>query len=846
MDNIQKQLIAKLGEEFSNIFPLQYVSNILDKATGETLTILLTRCNHVFIPFTGDKNVTRAAVPPIMRRKGLYITYITPDSVIITEFFNGNKTEVNNEDWVKDENWGTNITSDNFVPITLPDGSVTAEKLSQEVLDLIGQGFKGNIENHPDGEDLTSIELATIGNTKYKVLKFADRNYTQDGMGYVILRKNKTFAEQVTKSNTIYEIRYNFDLNGATINLPANSVLQFEGGSISNGTINGVNTTIIEDANSIGCVLSGTFTNKGFYADSFRNIVINNIIGSGISKYIENLSSLGLSINFYDKTYIINTPINIASNNIILFGNNSIFHIQISKALNFGTVNYDESGYIADTQCYNNNILIKDIKFISTIADSLSLFVQIFNYDTIKIKNCSFEEFKIEGLYIGGVSKNININQCLFKEDSSTSESKGLSIVSYVVGYREIACDINTYAEIGTRPMYNISDIVIDNCQFYKTRLQLSNTESILVTNTTFSKSSVRSINMSPDVYNVSILNNIFRESNGSTNINAAQSCDNIKISDNLFINNIEVVRSINIYWRVFNCIITNNTFINSGYIATIMVSVNASAFITNNIFNNSQTNGISEIVYSILDPVNKTVEYAKNITEIFPSSIISNNVFVKSRRPVIVIDWNEFAGNPAVSMQPIVYKDNIFKDTTSANIQYLVGRLSKVVISDIDNIYTTNHQYAEVITGNKDNVIFRDKGYRELVVSINMETKVITKISGNNLNIGLSASGSNVIFSTRDSERGGIAFITDLIIGEGCNFNKVDFAIKTNNNYTAIFYNNGVIVPFNNLKGIIQVKLSNNSIIGIGSNYSIGYTYGYDVDSANVDGTLISKVVIN
>ena len=165
---------------------------------------MLARCNHIFVPFIGDEANARKAVPMIMRRKGLYITYITPDSEIITEYFKGNKTEVNNEDWVKDENWGTNITSDNFVPITLPDGSVTAEKLSQEVLDLIGQGFKGNIENHPDGEDLTSTELATINNTKYKVLKFADRNYTQDGMGYVILRKNKTFAEQVTKSNTFY------------------------------------------------------------------------------------------------------------------------------------------------------------------------------------------------------------------------------------------------------------------------------------------------------------------------------------------------------------------------------------------------------------------------------------------------------------------------------------------------------------------------------------------------------------------------------------------------------------------------------------------------------------------
>lgn len=147
MTDIQKQLIAKLGEEFTNIFPLQYVSNILDKATGETLTILLSRCNHVFIPFTGDKNVTRAAVPHILRRKGLYITYITINSEIVTEYFKGNKTQTSDEYWTKDEYWGTNLTSDNFVPITLPDGSITADKLSQEVLDLIGQGFKGNIEN---------------------------------------------------------------------------------------------------------------------------------------------------------------------------------------------------------------------------------------------------------------------------------------------------------------------------------------------------------------------------------------------------------------------------------------------------------------------------------------------------------------------------------------------------------------------------------------------------------------------------------------------------------------------------------------------------------------------------
>ena len=53
-----------------------------------------------------------------------------------------------------------------------------------------------------DGEDLDAD-----GN----VLRLKDRPAT-DGMGYVILRKGKTFQEQVTKANTIYEIRYDFDL----------------------------------------------------------------------------------------------------------------------------------------------------------------------------------------------------------------------------------------------------------------------------------------------------------------------------------------------------------------------------------------------------------------------------------------------------------------------------------------------------------------------------------------------------------------------------------------------------------------------------------------------------------
>ena len=71
-------------------------------------------------------------------------------------------------------------------------------------------------------------------------LQFANRVYNAqqpDGLGYKILRKDATFAEQVTDTNTIYEIRYDFDLGGATVTIPSGIVLQFDGGSITNGTL---------------------------------------------------------------------------------------------------------------------------------------------------------------------------------------------------------------------------------------------------------------------------------------------------------------------------------------------------------------------------------------------------------------------------------------------------------------------------------------------------------------------------------------------------------------------------------------------------------------------------------
>lgn len=54
--------------------------------------------------------------------------------------------------------------------------------------------------------------------------------------------------EDFNKESTIYIIKYDFDLNGKTINIPADCTLKFEGGKLLNGTIN-LNNTYIQNVN---------------------------------------------------------------------------------------------------------------------------------------------------------------------------------------------------------------------------------------------------------------------------------------------------------------------------------------------------------------------------------------------------------------------------------------------------------------------------------------------------------------------------------------------------------------------------------------------------------------------
>lgn len=134
----------------------------------------------------------------------------------------------------------------------------------------------------PDDEDLELTDPDNDGNSK---IKLKDRLFNVEeysGKGYKILRKNIVeiedsnthlvntlnylYQDMIDQPSTIYEIRYDFDLSGQNINIPQNSILFFNGGSIDNGTVTMNNCEVIGTMRGT-FVPSGEFQYSGLTAD---------------------------------------------------------------------------------------------------------------------------------------------------------------------------------------------------------------------------------------------------------------------------------------------------------------------------------------------------------------------------------------------------------------------------------------------------------------------------------------------------------------------------------------------------------------------------------------------------
>lgn len=253
--------------------------------------------------------------------------------------------------------------------------------------------IEGNVTNAPDEEDITTDEN--------NLLKFANRG-TLHGMGYIILRKDKTFAEQVTKANTIYEIRYDFEIDTDFI-MPENSRLFFAGGKVKIGNNVVISANEVR-ASEIGMVqnnvsfavknalLLAYYSNLGmhifvdgvYYIDSENNSPItltNDVIWNGDGILIKSSSESAV--------FSINVPIKISLDGLTFDGNYDVPSSKPSIVFKVDSILYSKGVYV-------KNCTIKKVRIYSHIGmdvDQQSVldgdYEVVFENNTISdISNC--------------------------------------------------------------------------------------------------------------------------------------------------------------------------------------------------------------------------------------------------------------------------------------------------------------------------------------------------------------------------------------------------------------------------------------------------------------------------
>lgn len=272
---------------------------------------------------------------------------------------------------------------------------------------------------------------------------------TPNGMGKVVLKKNDNFKQVVeaqTNGNTIFVIKYDFTLTG-NVTVPANCVLEFDGGSISGAYIITGNDTNIKanekDVIFTAVSFAGTWNITNIYATWFSDIeqtnrlkqvfalsddsVHNNIfIPSGLTCSLIPLSNtqnigcielksntalyldgtLSLESNSFDKYEIL---LCFNKHNIEIIGNGKI--VGDKDTHTYEGESTHEWGYgISLKSCYN--ISIKGIEIYGCTGDGLYINKPLRDVDTVNnynVSNIIIHDCRRNGITIESAN-NINIS----------------------------------------------------------------------------------------------------------------------------------------------------------------------------------------------------------------------------------------------------------------------------------------------------------------------------------------------------------------------------------------------------------------------------------------------------
>ena len=154
--------------------------------------------------------------------------------------------------------------------------AVMSQKAVSDAIDSIQPiEITGDVTNAPDEEDLTSVNVGGTNVLKFKNKAYAPLAYS--GLGRIYIRKNivngvNTLTQSMlNQANTIYVIQYDFTLSENII-VPADCVLEFDGGSVSGSGSNIItftNTLLSKNIKFLNVVATGTIANDSITPKDF-------------------------------------------------------------------------------------------------------------------------------------------------------------------------------------------------------------------------------------------------------------------------------------------------------------------------------------------------------------------------------------------------------------------------------------------------------------------------------------------------------------------------------------------------------------------------------------------------
>lgn len=392
--------------------------------------------------------------------------------------------------------------------IEITSDSITAESVAQLISSSIpGSTLEGNVITF-NGE--TSISFSTTG-IKGKVTN------------RYISEKNVLTQDMINEANTVYEIRYDFDLNEKEINIPEGCILKFEGGLLHNGVVIGNNTNINTEINKIfhNIVLKGLWKVKCAYPEWFG------AIGDGIN---DDSTSIQDCINLFNIIYLTNKyaikEINI--NKSVIFNNGELLSIPIRG----------NSRNIFSSTTENIDIIFNNVKINGNSSelfeekvDKYNNLIRIENARNVEFINCEIfnhaqysdtDEIEWAKRYIYAINlfecDNVVFNNCYFHNNRTEQIAIGSYSEKTLCKITNCSCNKNEQA-LALFLLFGLKEGIITNNTFYNNYRTFINifSDNLIIANNIFIKTTSRGITTENygDYYhmkNIIVDNNIIKD----------------------------------------------------------------------------------------------------------------------------------------------------------------------------------------------------------------------------------------------------------------------------------------------------------------------------------------------